>query len=291
MPPLSETAAERPTDVCLTVDTAFALPGEPFAPVGPRLVTCPVDGQSEGLSFLLDLLGWYDLTATFFVETGQVRRFGDAPMGWAVERIHETEQDVQLLIDPRWAGGDVPDHGLYAALIDEGLGAMARWGVPRPVAVRRYDGMTDPALLAAAAAHGLTLTSSKESSGAGGAAGDLDGGARIDGAVTDLPVLGYRHRAPWRRRPRHRWATAAGLSWSAMQALLLRARHAGLSPLVVTLSLWDFVTARRADYGSALKTDGRAQYRVERLGEFVQDSPGAFRSVGFAEVEGTVVAG
>ena len=290
MPPFPATAAEQPTDVCLTVDTAFALPGEPFAPVGPRLVTCPVDGHSEGLSFLLDLLGWYDLTATFFVETGQARRFGDAPMGWAVERIHETEQDVQLLIDPRWAGDGVPDRGLYAALLDEGLGTMARWGVPRPVAVRRYDGAAAPALFEAMAVHGLRLTSTSQT---GPLDGCLKGGPQARGAVTDLPVLTYRGRWPG-RGPRR--LTAAGASWPVTQALLWRARRAGIAPVVVALSLWDFVNARDADYGGPLRTDGRAQYRLERLGEFVQDNPAAFRSVafrsvGFADAGGTAGAG
>ena len=278
--PSDRSAAQAPTDVILTVDTAFAVPSMPFAPVGPRLVTCPVDGQSEGLSFLLDLLGWYDLTATFFVETGQIRRFGDAPMGWVAERIHETEQDVQLLIDPRWAGSDTPDRDTYDTLVDEGLAVLVGWGVPRPVAVRRYDGRADATLIAAAAARGLPLTSSN---GDAAMSGDLDGGPRSNGTATDLPVLRYRHRSLWRRHPLPRSVTAAGLSWPAMQALLWRARSTGLSPVVIALTIWDFVTG---DYRGTLKSNGRAQYRMERLGEFIRDQADDFRSIGLGQVSG-----
>jgi hypothetical protein len=270
----------RPTDVVLAVDAAFARPEDPFLPVGDRLVSCPVDGRSEGLSFLLDLLGWYELTATFFVETAQMRRFGDGPMGRAAERIHESEQELQLLIDPRWT--DTGGAGSYDALIAEGLAAMDRWGVPPPTAVRRIDGAGDAALCDAGAAAGLRLTCSGRAgaSAADGAAADGGpaGGPRSLGAATDLPLLTYAERG-LRRRARRRVLSAAGVSWAEMRALLRGARRAGIAPVVIGLRTWDFVTSRDPGY-RALRVDRGAQARLERLGEFLEENAGEFRSVG-----------
>lgn len=274
-------AAAEPTPVVLAVDTAFALAREPFLPIGERLVTCPVNGQSEGLSFLLDLLGWYGLTASFFVEVGQLRRYGDAPMGRAVERIYETEQDVQLLVDPRWADGPA-DQRLYESLIAEGLAAMARWGVPRPVAARRHDGAGDPAFFRAMAACGLAVSCTDGAGTEADRPGDLAGGPQPKGPVTDYPGLSIAGRG-WLQRGRRRRLTASGVSAGRLQALLRRARAAGIAPVVIGLATHDFVIGADPDLRS-LRPNRGAQTRLERLGDFLGEHPDEFRTVGIAEV-------
>jgi len=80
------------TDVCLTFDVEFTIGGafsDPAnkQPVSERSVFCDVDGESQGLGFILNTLSKHKLTATFFVEALNFHYFGDSPMS-GIDKNH-----------------------------------------------------------------------------------------------------------------------------------------------------------------------------------------------------------
>jgi hypothetical protein len=285
------------TEICVTVDTEFSIGGaftdpERRHPIGEDRVHCPIGGEDHGLGFILRALKTYQQRATFFVETVNIAFFGDRPMGRVVETLLGSGQDVQLHLHPCWRAftdenwrtkvrNALPnDHcarlplEALTSLITEGIDAFGRWGAPRPVALRTGNLSAGRTVYQAMRAAGVPLGSNI----AAGYAPPVDrslmlmGGLdRIEGVV-EAPVLSYAQLrlGGWSKM---RMLAITASSWPETRALLLAARRAGLSPIVILTHPFDFI-----------KTPGRSgicpnfvnQRRLERLCAFVAEHPEDF---------------
>src|SRR4051794_24581280 len=102
----SEIPNSRRTKIVLTVDTEPSIAGAFVNPSHTPLLHEPVageiNGKSEALGFITEMLSRHNLAATFFVEAAHTRFFGTRAMGAYVERLVRAGQDVQLHLHPNW---------------------------------------------------------------------------------------------------------------------------------------------------------------------------------------------
>ncbi|MGI9417298.1 MAG: polysaccharide deacetylase [Geminicoccaceae bacterium] len=290
-----------PTDICLTIDTEFSINGA-FAhpdrcePLGEARVHCPVDGEDQGLAFLLRSLGETGLRATFFVETAHVAYFGDAPMGRVVETLLQHDQDVQLHLHPCWKSFDDPawqekvqkdppsDQSALqpvetlCALLDQGIETFGNWGAARPTALRTGNLSAGPNVYEAMATCGLPLGSNVAFGYAPPADPSLRlmGGVHPVGDVVEIPVLSYL-QLRFGRWSKRRMLAITAASWPETKALLLAARTAGISPVVILTHPFEFIkTPAGID-----RTNHINQERLRRLCAFIADNPNSFRAATF----------
>ena len=292
------------TEVSITIDTEFSIAGafdDPAnrTPVGEQQVACRIDGQEHGLGFLLETFARYGTSATFFVEALNTAYFGDGPMGGVVERILAAGQDAQLHLHPCWAffrhddwiervKRDTPSdrcdgRGLeeLEELIGLGLAAFARWGAPRPIALRTGNLQADRAVYQAMARQGLRLASNLGVAYQLPADPSLDlaGGRHWIDGVLELPILSYTQLAFGSRRWRRMLAITAS-SGREIEALLWQARAAGISPIVVITHPFEFIKGGRAD-GDKRQPNRINKARLERLCRFIAEHPDDFTSASF----------
>ena len=294
------------TQVAITIDTEFSIGGafgdpERRTPVGIENVTCPVGGEEQGLGFLLDTFARHGTRATFFVEALQTSWFGDAPMGAVVERVLAADQDVQLHLHPCWTafrepewksrlGAGGPDDNCDGRsteelqdLIEEGLAALHRMGVPRPVALRTGNLRADRNVYRAMAACQLPLASNV---GLGlnlpvDPALRLRGGKhRIEG-VLEVPVLSYIQPA-FGRRQADRLFTTTATSTFETEALLWAAREAGAQTIVLLTHPFEFIKGDRLD-PARQRVNRINQRRLEWLCAFLAAHKEEFESVSFED--------
>jgi hypothetical protein len=296
-------SAQRPTEICITIDTEFSIGGnfaDPrLAPVAAPVVLGEVGGKEHGLGFLLDRLCGSGVRATFFVEALQTAYFGDEPMGGFARRIAAAGQDVQLHLHPCWlsyegggTGGAIgaPNDscaGRSDAELDRifaaGFAAFARWELPRPVAVRAGNFQADMSFYRAAERHGLRL-SSNIALAAGCAAEPglrLSGGRHRFGRVLELPVLSYLY--PLGRRRRLRLLAITASSVAEIGSVLRQARERGISPVVLVTHPQEFVKHRDVRY-SRLRRNRVNQARLEGLLRFVGQHPDEFAVVPMCDI-------
>ena len=290
-----------PTDICLTIDTEFSINGA-FAhpgrrePLGEARVHCPVDGEDQGLRFLLRSFGEAGLRATFFVETANIAFFGDRPMGRVVEALLEHDQDVQLHLHPCWRIFDDPawqervreaapsDQSAeqpveaLSALLDQGIGAFRRWGAPRPLALRTGNLSAGPNVYEAMARCGLPLGSNVAVGYAPPADPTLRlmGGVHPVGEMVEVPVLSYL-QLKFGRWSKMRMLAITAASWPETKALLLKAREAGVSPVVILTHPFEFIKTK----GGSDHVNHINQERLKRLCAFIADNPENFRAATF----------
>lgn len=296
-------SARRPTEICITIDTEFSIGGnfaDPrLAPVAEPIVLGEVGGKEHGLGFLLDRLCGSGARATFFVEALQTAYFGDEPMGAIARRIAAAGQDVQLHLHPCWlayetrgAGGaaDAPNDscaGRSDAELDRffaiGLAAFARWGLPRPIAVRAGNFQADMSFYRAAERHGLALSSNIALAAEGAAEPDLRlaGGRHRFGRVLELPVLSYLY--PMGRRQRLRLLAITAASVAEIGSVLRQAREREISPVVLVTHPQEFVKHRDVRY-SRLRRNRVNQARFEGLLGFVRRHPDEFAVVPMCDI-------
>jgi hypothetical protein len=294
------------TDVCITIDTEFALAGtftDParFAPVGAQHVRCDIDGYSHGLGFMLSVFAEHGITATFFVEALNHFYFGDGPMRTIAREIVKAGHDVQLHLHPAWTYFREPawrerlkvappndsfvgrSQDETEELIALGLATFARWGLPRPVALRTGGLHVDAAVYRAMRAQALPLASNIGLAVYRPAADALQlyGGLhRIDGVV-EAPVLTYLRFAG---RANEKTLTLTGTSWTEMESLLSSAHRRRLSPVVILTHPHEFVKFR----GNALWRDRPRpnrlnQERLRKLCAFLARERDRYDAVTFAE--------
>jgi len=290
-----------PTDICLTIDTEFSINGA-FAhpggrrPLGEARVHCPVNGEDQGLGFLLHTLGDAGLRATFFVETANIAYFGDRPMGGVVETLLRHDQDVQLHLHPCWrifedpgwrervVNGPPSDQSAaepveaLCAMLDQGIAAFARWGAPRPAALRTGNLSAGPKVYQAMARCGLPLGSNV---GFGYAPPTdpslrLLGGVHPIGDVVEIPVLSYL-QLKFGRWSKMRMLAINATSWPETKALLLAARQAGVSPVVIITHPFEFI--KTPDGADRVNHINQARFR--KLCAFIADHPQQFRATTF----------
>ena len=294
----------RPTEICVTVDTEFSIGGA-FAdptrhqPIGEDRVHCPVNGRDHGLGFIIRTLKAYGQHATFFVETANLAYFGDRPMGRVVETLLGCDQDVQLHLHPCWQvfadeawreqvkDAAPNDHCAelsverLRALIGQGIDAFARWGAPKPIALRTGNLSAGRSVYRAMGQAGLLLSSNIAAGYAPPSEKSLmlmGGLSRIEGVV-EAPVLSYAQFrfGHWSKM---RMLAITASSWPETRALLMAARRAGLSPIVILTHPFEFI-----------KTPGKAgdqpnlvnQRRLEKLCAFVADNPADYVMTSFGE--------
>lgn len=291
-----------PTEICLTVDTEFSIGGA-FAdpkrcqPIGEDRVHCPIDGRDHGLGFILRTLKTYGQQATFFVETANIAFFGDRPMGGVVETLLDSDQDVQLHLHPCWQifadeawrervrSGAPNDYCAklpvehLSALIEDGIDAFGRWGAKKPIALRTGNLSAGRTVYRAMREAGLPLGSNIAAGYAPPSEKSLmlmGGLSRIE-SVVEAPVLSYA-QFRFGRWSKMRMLAITASSWAETRALLMAARQAGLSPIVILTHPFEFI-----------KTPGSSgdlpnlvnQGRLEKLCAFIADNPGDFSMTTF----------
>lgn len=288
------------TQVCITIDTEFSIAGafaDPYGrqPLGAENVTCPVDGEEQGLGFLLDTFSRYGIAATFFVEALQSAFFGDAPMGGLVERMLKAGQDVQLHVHPCWRTfrnrdwqrqqdpGQPPNDNCdgmpsaeLEALIGEGLASLRRMGAPECVAMRTGNLRADKGVYRAMRACGLRVASNVGIALNRPGEPDLHlaGGRHWIEGVLEVPVLTYRQLG------RDRLLTTTATSFAETQALLWAAHAAGVPTVVLLTHPFEFVKGDRLDQARQ-RTNRVNQSRLRRMCAFIAAHPAQFEAVSF----------
>lgn len=251
-------------DVCLTVDVEFSL-GRTFQgvgnlPIGLDRIYCPIGQEDWGLGRILDTLQQYQLPATFFIEALHVFHFGYEPMAGAVDRILRAGHDVQLHLHPQWlffrdqdwrrrlpcrppadnCEGRGEDEILE--MIDLGLEAFARWGAPRPIALRTGALRVDRTVYRAMRRRGLYLASNVGL----GAFEPIEPELHLAGGrirvhdVLEVPVLTYR-QATFGSLKALRLLTITSTSAEETRALLEQASRSHQSPCIILTHPHEFV--------------------------------------------------
>ena len=287
--------AQRPTEVCLTVDTEFSIGGNfadpSLAPIAEPIVLGAVDGREHGLGFLLDSLAETGVRATFFVEALQTAYFGDEPMGAIARRIADAGQDVQLHLHPNWlryeGSADCGERGApnnsCAGRTDveldhffrSGLTAFDRWGVPHPVAVRTGNFQVDRNFYRAAERAGI-MVSSSVAMAVHRPSDDrlqLAGGRHCFGSVLELPVFSYSYPLGYRRRSRVLCITAC--STGEMVSVLRQARDRAISPVIILTHPQEFIKHTDPRY-TKLRRNRVNQTRLGRLLRFLKQNKDDF---------------
>jgi hypothetical protein len=292
--------------VAITVDVEFTIGGafgDPIhkKPVGAPSVECRIGEEGAGLDFILATLESNGLRGVFFVEALNTCYFGDEPMGSIARRIRDRGHDVQLHAHPCWTAfldtnwqtrvASAPQCDSCADLttpeiervLDLGLGAFARWGLPAPIAFRAGNLQADRRIYAMLARRGVPLSSNV---GLGTYQPRepqlcLSGGRhRIDGTL-EIPVSSYMDvRLPGMRR----WKTFTVIGTGAMEARewLRGAAGMDIGPVVILTHPSEFVQHDRDDYTN-LRHNDLARNRLRGLCEFLSRHPDKFEVVTFAE--------
>jgi peptidoglycan/xylan/chitin deacetylase (PgdA/CDA1 family) len=300
------------TRVCITIDTEFSIAGA-FAdaacrPLAEPIVWCEVDGQSEGLGFLLQQFARYRIPATFFVEALHRSYFRHDPMRPIVRRIEADGHEIQLHAHPCWSVFEHDDwrervraqprqddffgrgEDDSVRLIEQGISTFRDWGLPPPQVFRSGSLQHDDALYRALARTGIPY-----SSNVGLAifdSGDQDyrmyGGRHVRHGVVECPVLTY---CDWQvgRRRHLKSLTIAGASFAETRTLLEKAQRAGI-PLVTILT-HPFEYVQSSDLGrQPARRHGVNQQRLTSLCAYLDEQRDRFLPCGLAEAA-TATAG
>lgn len=295
--------AQKPTEVCFTVDTEFSVGGNfadpDLSPIAEPIVLGKVGGKEHGLGFLLDSFAEFGARATFFVEALQTAYFGDEPMGAIARRIVQAGQDVQLHLHPCWlrygndreAGAVPPPNDSCAGRSDAeldhffrlGLDAFARWGLPTPVAVRPGNFELDANFYRAAARSGIALSSSIAL--AAHRPHDeclrLIGGTHRFGQVLEFPVCCYRYRLG--RNDRLRILSITACSRVELVSVLCQAHRRGISPLVILTHPQEYI--KRTDYRyRKIRRNRVNQTRLRAVLQFLDENRDSFVTVPIAQL-------
>ena len=290
------------TQVCITIDTEFSIAGA-FAdtalrPVAEPMVYCDVDGQSQGLGFMLETFRQTGVTATFFVEALHRYYFSDDPMRPAVRQIEAAGHELQLHAHPCWsvfqhddwqarvraqprqddfAGRPVADS---AALIAQGIANFKDWGLPLPTVFRSGSLQHDDNLYQAIAHNGMPFSSNVGLAiyDSGDERYRLYAGRHARHGVVECPVLTF---ADWQVGSRRhlKTLTIAGTSFAETRLLLDQAQRAGV-PLVVILT-HPFEYVQSADLGRApVRTHAVNQGRLQQLCRYLAAHGERFAATG-----------
>jgi len=294
------------TDVCLTFDVEFTIGGafsDPAnkQPVGAQSVFCKVDGKSHGLGFILDTLSAHKLTATFFVEALNVHYFGDSPMSNIAKTILTAGHDVQLHIHPCWRHfrrkdwqrqlSSVPPNDSMAGrstedireIIQEGMQAFTRWGVPGPVAIRTGGLQVDITVYRVMHEFGVPLASNIGVAISPPIDNDLHffSGRHSVAGVLETPVLSYCDLS-FQQKKHLKSLTITGSSWRETRHLLNNAERKNIGPVVILSHPSEFVKHSDVQY-TQLAPNRLNQSRFEKLCLFLGKNQDRFNVLTFAE--------
>jgi len=294
------------TDVCLTFDVEFTIGGafsDPAnkRPVGERSVFCEVDGKSQGLGFILDTLSAHQLTATFFVEALNYHHFGDSPMSDIAKTILAAGHDVQLHLHPCWRHfrmenwqaqlSSIPPNDSMAGrnaedireIIQEGMQAFARWGVPKPIAIRTGGLQVDKTVYHVMQELGVPLASNIGVAISPPADNSMHffAGRHSIAGILEAPVLSYCDLA-FGPKKHLKSLTITGSSWSETRHLLNAANRKNIGPVVILSHPSEFVKHTDVQY-TQLAPNRLNQSRFEKLCQFLNQHQDRFNTRTFAE--------
>jgi hypothetical protein len=290
--------AAMPIKVCITVDTEFSIGGNfdnpELLPVAEPMVLGAIDGKEHGLGFLLETFSAFGMQATFFVEALQTAYFGDEPMGGIARRIAQAGQDVQLHLHPCWlyyesssthrAAEMANDScaGRSDAELDDffrhGLATFARWGLPRPVAVRSGNFEVDASFYRAAARSGVLCSSSialPVYRPADEVLKAIAGQRRIE-QVSEFPVFAYAYA--FGRGKRFRPLAITACSCSEIVSVLCQARDRRISPVVILTHPQEYIKRKDFRY-TTLRRNRVNQTRLKTVLQFLSDNKNEFVTV------------
>ena len=300
------------TRVCITIDTEFSIAGA-FTnagqqPVAEPLVWCNVDGQSEGLGFMLKTFAKYDVQATFFVETVHRFWFKNDPMRPIAQQIRAEGHEVQLHTHPGWSlfahqdwwdqaraqrGRDDFKARTVAssvALIEQGIATFKEWDLPRPLAFRSGNLQHDDNLYQALAQTGIPYSSNVGVGiyDSGDPRYTLYSGQHERHGVRELPVLTF---SDWTiGNKRHiKSLTIAGSSFAETRSLLEKARAAGIPLVVILTHPFEFVHNHDITFAQNRRHD-LTQRRLVQLCKFLKDNDDRFDACGLAQAAAALPA-
>jgi len=299
-------AATMKTDVCLTFDVEFTIGGafsDPAnkQPVSERSVFCDVDGESQGLGFILNTLSKHKLTATFFVEALNFHYFGDSPMSDIAKTILAAGHDVQLHLHPCWRHfrmkdwqtqlSSIPPNDSMAErstedireIIQEGIQAFARWGIAKPIAIRTGGLQVDKTVYHVMQELGVPLASNIGVAISSPINSELhfSSGRHSIAGVLEMPVLSYCDLS-FRQKKHLKSLTITGSSWSETRHLLNNAVRRNISPVVILSHPSEFVKHRDVQY-TQLAPNRLNQSRFKTLCLFLEKNQQHFNVLTFTK--------
>ena len=284
------------TRVILTVDTEPSIAGameDParFPPLLDEPVWGEVNGCSEALGFVTRTLAQYDLKATFFVETVQVRHFGPQVMQRYTDHLLENEQDVQLHIHPVWQNLSHPppadrrynddsgalDEAELLTLIEDGCNQIQAWTGARPVAMRTGNFSATLAVYRAMAQAGVKLSSNICIANATYPEASLchAGGAHMIEGVQELPAGCFIDPGPV-GKGRYRAVQITACSTAELFHLLNQCHKQSVDTLILVTHPFEFI--KKADFRyNSLRPNRLVQGRLESLCNFLSQHPDRFQ--------------
>jgi peptidoglycan/xylan/chitin deacetylase (PgdA/CDA1 family) len=295
--------------VCISVDVEFDISGtfhdpDRRRPAGLESVRCFIEGEDEGLGYILRTLQAHGLTATFFVEALNTCYFGDGPMGEVANEIHARGQDVELHLHPAWTYFLSPDwvHRLRTeppndslagrasaeikSVIERGAAAFERWRLPAPLAVRAGNLTASRSVYPVMKELGITLSSHL---GMGlyrpaDPALHLNAGRHWIDGVLEVPVTSYAD-VQIGRFSHWKVLTIIGTSVGEMKAVIEAAEQAALSPVVILTHVSEYVQRARSQ-DSRCARNRLARKRLEDLCRFLVENAGRFEVTTFRAQSG-----
>lgn len=292
------------TQVCISVDTEFSIGGA-FAdadcePVAEPMVWCDVNGQSEGLGFLLDCFRSHRIKATFFVEALHRSYFKHDPMGPIARKIHADGHDVELHAHPCWTVFDHEDWRVRVKsdprqddffgrseesslrLIQKGIDTFKDWDLPRPQTFRSGSLQHDDTLYRALARAGIPFSSNVGLAifDSGDPTYSLYGGRHTRHGVVECPVMTFSDWS-FAGRKHFKSLTIAGTSFAETRHLLEMAQASGVEQVVVLTHPFEFVQSR--DIGRMrARTHFVNQARLVALCRYLDRNGDRFATCGLA---------
>lgn len=298
------------TQVCVTVDVEFDISGafddpDRKRPAGLESIRCLIDGQDEGLGYILRTLHTYDLTAVFFIEALNTSYFGYGPMGEITKEIHAHGHDLQLHLHPAWAyfldshwvdrlRTDPPNDSMaqrtpvqIRSLIERGFAAFKRWQLPTPVAVRAGNLTVSRSVYSVMKELGIVLSSHLGMGLYRPTDPDLHlhGGRHWIDGVLEVPVTSYPD-VQIGRFTHWKLLTVIGVGAKEMESVLEAAARAVMSPVVILTHASEYV--HRADnHNSRTTRNPLARKRLDSLCRFLAQNADRFEVTTFSAQRGS----
>jgi len=293
--------SQKPTQICISIDTEFSIAGhfeDPlrYKPVAEPMVYGQVDGREEALGFLLEVFDQYQITATFFVECANYFFFGDEPMGGVVNRLKSAAQDIQLHIHPVWLSfNQDPNIGVFPRQDDCSgrefeelkkafsvcINIFERWVGHKPLAIRTGSMRVDETVYRVMRELDVPLSSNV----AMGIYPPMEPQLRHDSGrhsihgVMELPIFTYLDGGFAGRRHR-KSLQITSCSWPEMKYILRMARKLGIETIVVLTHPSEYIKKSDFQYRRLIRNRVN-QMRLENLCEFIRQHPEEFVAVDF----------
>jgi len=293
--------SQKPTEICITIDTEFSMAGhielpETYQPVAAPVVYGSVDGKEQALGFLLETFDRYNIVASFFVECANYYFFGDQPMLEVINRLKAAGQDIQLHVHPIWLHFNTdPELGVFPRhddcsgqqfddlkrVFSACIAVFERWVGQPPLAIRTGSLRTDENVYRVMCELGV-LMSSNVGLGVFQPREPLlchdSGRHRIHG-VMEIPVFSYQY-SRFAGRARKKSLQITSCSWPEMKYLLWKARSTGIENIVILTHPFEYI--KKSDFQYRKLTRNRVnQQRLRNLCEFISQHPQDFVAADF----------